>query len=157
MRRNGYTVPDMNRTLLIRSIAAFVIGTGVWFAWSQPGRQPLTIEKVTPNLYVIIGNGGNVAVLPTAEGVILVDDKFEVDYANIMAEVKKFTSQPVKYVINTHHHGDHSGSNAKMQALGAQIVASEAAWQNMVDLKQPGLPTVTIEHEARNHVCRHRR
>jgi glyoxylase-like metal-dependent hydrolase (beta-lactamase superfamily II) len=62
-----------------------------------------------------------------------VDDKFEVDADNILAMLKKVTNQPVKYVINTHHHGDHSGSNAKMQAIGAVVIASEPARQNMVD------------------------
>jgi cyclase len=77
-----------------------------------------------------------------------VDDKFEVDFANIVAEVKKLTNQPIKYVINTHHHADHSGSNAKMQQLNVQVVASEQARENMVDGKMPGLPAIVFEHHA---------
>ena len=81
----------------------------------------------------------------TNEGVVLVDDKFDIDHANILAQLKTFTNQPIKYVINTHHHGDHSGSNAKMQALGAQVVSSQQAREHMVDGNQPGLPNVTID------------
>ena len=54
----------------------------------------------------------------TNQGVILVDDKFEIDHDNIMAMLKTVTNQPVKYVIDTHHHADHSGGNAKLQADG---------------------------------------
>jgi glyoxylase-like metal-dependent hydrolase (beta-lactamase superfamily II) len=69
-----------------------------------------------------------------------------------MAQLKKVTSQPVKYVINPHFHGDHSGGNAKLQALSAQVVASEAARQKMVETKMPGLPNVTLENRLRLYV-----
>jgi len=87
-------------------------------------------------------------VMVTNEGLILVDDKFEIDHATILAELKKISSQPVKYVINTHHHGDHSGGNPKLQALGAQVVTSWQARQNMVEGKQPGLSNITIENKG---------
>jgi glyoxylase-like metal-dependent hydrolase (beta-lactamase superfamily II) len=51
-------------------------------------------------------------------------------------------------VINTHHHGDHSGDNAKLQAMGAQVVTSWQARQNMVDGNQPGLSNITIDDKA---------
>src|SRR6266566_420677 len=70
----------------------------------------------------------------------------------LVAEVKKLTPLPIKYVINTHHHGDHSGSNAKMQAMNVQVIASEQARENMVDAKQPGQPTMTFDHQARVHL-----
>jgi cyclase len=77
-----------------------------------------------------------------------VDDKFDIDHAGIMAELKKITDKPVKYVINTHHHGDHSGGNAKMQAMDAKVVASQEAREQMVIANQPGLPDIVIEHHA---------
>jgi cyclase len=114
----------------------------------QFGNQPakLDLVKVKDDLFVIHNPfvPGNTTVLVTNEGVILVDDKFEQDAANILAMVKTLTSQPVRYVVNTHHHGDHSGGNVKMQAAGAQIVASEAAYRHFVDAKQPGQPTLTV-------------
>ena len=54
----------------------------------------------------------------------------------------------MKYVINTHHHADHSGGNAKMQGMDAQIIASEQARENMVEGKQPGLPNIVFERHA---------
>src|SRR5580704_17898453 len=66
----------------------------------------------------------------------------------ILAQLKKVTSKPIKYVINTHHHGDHSGSNAKMQKMDVQIIASQHARENMVDGNQPGLPNVVFDHRS---------
>jgi glyoxylase-like metal-dependent hydrolase (beta-lactamase superfamily II) len=91
-------------------------------------------------------------VLVTNEGVVLVDDKFAVDFDNIVAEVKKITPQPIKYVVNTHHHGDHTGGNAKMQGLNAQIIASEQARRYMVDGKMAGMPAVTYEGRGFIHL-----
>jgi cyclase len=110
--------------------------------------------KVKDDLYVIHNDfvPGNTTALVTNAGVVLVDDKFEIDHNNIMAELKKITSQPVKYVINTHHHADHSGGNAKMQQMNVQVVASEEAFENMVSAKQPGIPNVTIGHEGNVHL-----
>src|SRR5262245_4530238 len=77
--------------------------------WNQAAK--LDLVKVKDDLYVIHNDfvPGNTTALITNEGVVLVDDKFEIDSANILAELKKITNQPVKYVINTHYHGDHSG------------------------------------------------
>ena len=92
---------------------------------------------------------GNTTVLVTNEGVVLVDDKFEIDHENIMAQLKKITNQPVKYVINTHYHADHSGGNPKLQALGAQVVTSQQARDKMVEVKQPGQANITLENSVR--------
>jgi len=106
--------------------------------------------KLKDDLFVIHNDyvPGNTTVMVTNEGLILVDDKFEIDHASILAELKKISSQPVKYVINTHHHADHSGGNAKLQALGAQVVTSWQARQAMVDGAQTGLSNITIENKA---------
>jgi glyoxylase-like metal-dependent hydrolase (beta-lactamase superfamily II) len=81
--------------------------------------------------------------------VILVDDKYEIDHANVMAQLKKVTNQPVRYVINTHYHADHSGGNAKLQALGARAVSSEKARERMVAGKQSGLTDITFDQRIR--------
>jgi cyclase len=127
------------------------------YVYGQQQQQPskLNTIKVKDGLYVIHNDfvPGNTTALVTTEGVVLVDDKFEVDHDNILAELKKVTSQPVKYVINTHHHFDHSGGNAKMLAMGGvQVIAAETAWQNMVDGNLPGRPSVTFDRQAHLHV-----
>lgn len=122
---------------------------GSWLAYTQNrGAQQASnkLNKIGSDLYEIEGDGGNVAVYITDEGVILVDDKFEYDYNDIVDKVKSVTSQPIRYVLNTHHHGDHTGGNAKFPAT-TEIIAHVNARKNMIDGKQPGPPRVTFTQE----------
>jgi glyoxylase-like metal-dependent hydrolase (beta-lactamase superfamily II) len=116
---------------------------------AQFGTEPakVSLVKVRDDVYVIQNDfaPGNATALITDEGVILVDDKFEVDHDNVVAMLKTVTSQPVKYVINTHYHADHSGGNAKLQAEGTLAVASIQARRRMVEGSQPGLPDITVQ------------
>lgn len=134
----------MRRALLVSFAAA-----GLWLAWAQT-QQPaqLTLEKVTDNLYVIVGSGGNVAVVPTSEGVILVDDKFPQDNPQIVAKVRSITDKPIRYVVNTHHHGDHTGGNAAMLGGGAEILLHRNARGHMVKGEMPGIPRISFADEA---------
>ena len=148
----------MKKSLISRlTLAALMVAAmGVAYLHAQFGNAPskLNTVKITDDLFVIHNAfvPGNTTALVTNEGVILVDDKFEVDFPNIVAEVKKLTNQPIKYVVNTHHHGDHSGGNAKMQAMNVQVVASEQARENMIDGKMPGAPTMAFDHHASIHL-----
>jgi cyclase len=122
----------------------------VWSQQGQPPKQPITVQKVTDNLWVLMtNNAGNVAVMPTSEGVLLVDDKFDQDGPEILAKVKTISDKPIKYILNTHQHGDHTGGNAFMLTnTPAQILIHKNARANMVAGKQPGLPQVTYADEA---------
>jgi cyclase len=141
-----------NSSARLSLAGAMIAAMCVAYLHAQFGTAPakLNTVKITDDLYVIHNDfvPGNTTALITNEGVVLVDDKFEIDFPNIVAEVKKLTTQPIKYVINTHHHNDHSGSNAKMQAMNVQVIASEQARENMVDAKQPGQPTMTFDRYA---------
>src|SRR5580658_7677217 len=135
----------MPKTLLVRLSAVTVFSVGAWVAYTQNPQAPpdLKLEKIKDDLYAIIGDGGNVAVYVTGEGVILIDDKFERDYSDILAKVKSVTNQPVKYVLNTHQHGDHTGGNEKFLP-STEIIAHKNARANMVTGKMPGLPRVSF-------------
>lgn len=106
-----------------------------WFAWTQTQPAKLTISKVKDGLYNIEGDGGNVAALVTDEGVLLVDDKFEQDHEAIVSSVKSVTSQPIRYIVTTHHHSDHSGGNGKFIS-SAEIISTANARANILNHKQ---------------------
>ncbi len=138
----------MRRFIPLLTIALLVLGAALHQGLAQPqpkqkqpGRPPLGTEKIADDLFVIIGNGGNVAALVTDEGVVLVDDKFEQDYDGIMAQVRTFTDKPVKYVVTTHHHSDHSGGNTRFIEV-AEIISHKNARANIVAGKQPNAGTV---------------
>ena len=139
----------MKRMALIRVSAALAALLGVWIAYTQNPQAPAqnSLQKVKDDLYVIEGDGGNVAIYLTDDGVILVDDQFDRDFNDIMAKVKSLSAKPVRYVFNTHHHPDHSGSNEKM-LITAEVIAQRNARVNMVNGKQPGPPRLTFGDQA---------
>ncbi len=133
----------MSRTLAARLAALSVLIGGCWLAYTQNPAQPpkLTISNVKGDLYAIEGDGGNVAVLVTTEGVILVDDKFERDHEAILEQVKSVTAQPVKYILTTHYHSDHSGGNARFLST-AEIISTANARTAILEHKQPNADDV---------------
>lgn len=145
----------MRKSSIIRLSAAVLLLAGLWMAYTQgPPPAKLDLVKVKDDLYVIHNEvvPGNSTALITTDGVLLVDDKFDVDHNGIMEQLKKVTDKPIKYVVNTHHHADHSGGNTKMQDMNALVVASEEARENMLDAKQPGLPSIVIQHHAHIYI-----
>jgi cyclase len=130
----------MSRTFLTRISAGALFLVGCWIAYTQTQNPPkLTINKVKDDLYEIEGDGGNVAVYITSEGVILVDDKYDQDHEQIVANVKSVTNQPIKYILSTHYHADHSGGNAKFLPT-AEIISTLNAHNNIVNHVQSNAP-----------------
>ena len=110
---------------------------------APPPPVPLTIEAIAPDTYVVRGEGGNTTVIVSDEGVLLVDVKFERNFNDLVAKIKSVTDKPVKYVINSHSHGDHTGGNQKFQDASAVIIAHKNARAAMITGKQPGPPQIT--------------
>jgi cyclase len=103
-------------------------------------------------LFVIPGfdgglSGGNVAVRVTDNGVVLVDNKFPYSHGDIMTQVRKVSEAPIRYVLNTHHHSDHAGSNSGFMP-GAQVIGHENVRANMFKNNQAGAPPVTYSHST---------
>lgn len=107
----------------------------------------LSIEQVKAGLYIIIGSGGNVGVRVTNAGVILIDDKYPQNFDEIQSLVASVSDLPVRYVINTHHHGDHSGGNAGYIQI-AEIIAHKNARENMIRGDQDAPPRIIYTEET---------
>ena len=142
----------MLRTILLRASALGLLLAGAWLTYTQnQPAPPIGIQKLKDDLYVIgVTKGvgaGNVAVQVTDEGVILVDDMFDRNHDEILEKLRTVTDKPIKYVLNTHQHDDHSGGNAKMLAMNADVISHRTARANMALLKQPGLARVTFSDE----------
>ncbi|MDH3206571.1 MAG: MBL fold metallo-hydrolase [Gemmatimonadota bacterium] len=134
----------MNR-LLERALLCAVLATlGVSDTEAQ---DALTIEPVKDGLYAIFGSGGNVGVRVTSEGVILVDDKYPQNFEEIQRLVRRVSDLPVRYVINTHHHGDHSGGNVGYIGI-SEVIAHQNARDNMVRGNQDAPPRVVFTDQT---------
>ena len=77
------------------------------------------------------GSGGNIGVLVGADGVLVVDDEYAPLVPKILAAVKQLSPKPVRFVVNTHWHGDHTGGNAGMGTEGAVIVAQDNVFKRL--------------------------
>lgn len=75
------------------------------------------------NMYMLEGQGGNITVAVAADGVIMVDSEFAPLHDKIKAEIATVTQQPIKYLIDTHFHGDHTGGNELFAKDGAEVIA----------------------------------
>jgi glyoxylase-like metal-dependent hydrolase (beta-lactamase superfamily II) len=131
-----------NIVVLVVAVSALIAVTLA--RGQQPKGEPFStaITKLKEGLYVIPGydgaaTGGNVAVRVTNEGVIVVDDKLPNLYSDIVGKVKSVSPLPIKYVLNTHQHGDHTGSNAQFLKT-AEILMHRNARANMIKNNQPG-------------------
>src|SRR5207237_1354718 len=134
---------------------------------------PMRADKVKDGLYVIRGpflpcmtgcrsgqtgdglihESGDVAVRVTPDGLIVVDDKFASQAADVFAQVKKISPLPVKYLLNSHHHGDHASGNAYARdMLGVNIIAHKNIRENFLRIKQAGEPNITFANEAAVHL-----
>lgn len=123
---------------------------------SDPGYE-MGVVKLADDLFVLRSlpaGPGDVTVLITDEGVLLVDDKFESDFERIVETVAQLTDRPIRYVVNTHLHSDHTGGNALMRMAGVTIIAStntRRSFETYPELHD-ALPDVTTDTHVRLYV-----
>lgn len=105
--------------------AATLIGCGITSAFGQQDFSAVQIkpEPVAPGVTMLAGSGGNMSLFTGPEGAILVDDQYAPLTTRILATVRTLTDKPLRFVVNTHWHGDHTGGNENLGALGLPIVA----------------------------------
>ena len=109
---------------LIAITAAFLTSP---LAVAQGDFSDVKIEttKVTTGIYMLQGRGGNIGVSAGDDGVVLIDDQYAPLTAKIEAAIDKITDRPVRFVLNTHWHGDHTGGNEYFGKTGGVIVAHD--------------------------------
>jgi len=97
-------------------------------AASKPVDGPkMTIKsvKLADGFYMLTGPGGNIGVSSGEDGLFVIDDKFDRFGEEIIIRLREISDGPIRYVLNTHYHGDHTGANAKMKSTGAVVTAHE--------------------------------
>lgn len=110
-------------------------------------------QQVKQNLYMLKGAGGNIGALVGVDGILLVDDQFEPLAHKIEQAVFDLTSEKKKvtYVVNTHYHGDHVGSNAYF-SKSASVIAHENVRKRLSVKSKQGLPVITYQGGVKLHL-----
>jgi cyclase len=139
---------------------AFIAIGGVALAQAPDfSKVQIKTNKISDNFYTLDGQGGTIGLLTGQDGVFMVDGQFAPLTDKIVAAIKQITNAPIKFLVNTHVHGDHTGGNENLGKLGVTIVArnelrnrlmhpAPAANGTAPPATLPiGLPTITYNNE----------
>jgi cyclase len=127
---------------------AFGLGTAA-LAQTPPAaaRPPLVIKPVKPDLFMVVGAGGNTTVRVTPEGVVVVDAKNpgQPIYDELTVAIATVSGgKPVKWLIDTHHHADHTGNNGRFLAAGVKVIGQKNLPLELAKfVPPPNNPTLT--------------
>ena len=107
-------------------------------AAQQPGRGggqaqnfdtiEIKVQPVQGNIYMLVGAGGNVTVQTGKDGVLVVDTQYAPLSTKIVAAIRTLSSGPIRYIVNTHVHGDHTGGNANLRKAGSTIAGGNVSF-----------------------------
>jgi glyoxylase-like metal-dependent hydrolase (beta-lactamase superfamily II) len=132
---------------LFAVIAAFACGGSAPGQGIDYAKIEILTEKVAPNLYVLSGSagadpghqdaaGGRIGVLAGSDGIFMVDAQYAQITDKVVAAIRKISGEPIRFLVNTHVHPDHTAGNANIVKLGAVLLAREELRQEM--LRPPG-------------------
>lgn len=126
------------------------------FAFQDMSEITIEVIPVSENVYMLKGRGGNIGVSVGNDGVFMIDDQFAPLTPKILEAVKSISDKPIKFLVNTHYHGDHTGGNSNFEKKGALILAHENVRKRLKeDEKNPegaGLPIVTFDSKLQLHL-----
>ncbi|WP_298508621.1 MBL fold metallo-hydrolase [uncultured Kordia sp.] len=115
----------------LKTTLSLIFLCSVSIGFAQKKEVQIKVTKVTDHVYMLVGQGGNIAISVGEDGVFMIDDQFAHLTPKILKAIQEITDQPVEFLINTHWHGDHTGGNENMQKEGAVIVAHENVRKRM--------------------------
>lgn len=122
--------PKANRSTNV--VVAAVVAAGIVAVWAghasaqpaEPNFDDVEIHTlhVRDDIYMLVGAGGNTTVQVGEDGVFMVDTQFAPLSDKIVAAIREITDKPIRYIINTHYHGDHIGGNEPLKAAGSTVI-----------------------------------
>ena len=102
-----------------------LIGTTAVAQQDDFSKVQIKVTRVSGNIYMLEGAGGNIAASVGEDGIVIVDDQFAPLAEKIQAALKDITNKPVRFIINTHYHGDHTGGNEPFSNAGSTVIAQD--------------------------------
>ncbi|MEQ1831644.1 MAG: MBL fold metallo-hydrolase [Candidatus Eisenbacteria bacterium] len=125
----------LSRRLWAALAAATLVGGAAAAVVAQGRFDKIEVksEKLADGLWVLYGAGGNIGVRAGADGVLLVDAQYAEMSPKVLAAVKQLSDQPIRWLVNTHWHGDHTGGNANMTAAGALLFAHDRVRERLLE------------------------
>jgi len=124
------------------------------FAQRDFSNVEIKVIPVAKNIFMLEGSGGNIGVSIGSDGNLIVDDQFAPLSEKIDAALQKLNPGKLRFVLNTHHHGDHTGGNAAFGAKEATIIAQTNVRKRLASeasAKKEGLPVITFDQSASVH------
>ncbi|HYW73250.1 MAG TPA: MBL fold metallo-hydrolase [Pyrinomonadaceae bacterium] len=112
-------------TIAFATVALFLTCTAAGAQQQDFSKVQIKVTKVSGNIYMLEGSGGNIAASVGEDGIVIVDDQFAPLADKIQAALKDITNKPVRFVINTHYHGDHTGGNEPFSNAGSTVIAQD--------------------------------
>lgn len=156
----------LTKALALTVILLLVLAAGPLRA-QQPDFSKVEIQtiQVADGIYMLVGQGGNIGVCIGEDGVFLIDNQFAQLTDKIIAAVRTLTDQPIKFLINTHWHADHTGGNENFGNLGVTLIAQDNVYVRMSNEQvgpfsgrvsppapEAALPVITFKDEITFHM-----
>lgn len=133
-------VPNNQHIRPMKKFLASLFGLGTALLTAQPNFDQVQITSVqlSDQVYALSGAGGNMGLAVGDQYAYLMDDQFAPLSEKILAAVRQITDKPLRYVVNTHWHGDHTGGNANLAAQGAVLIAHDNVRKRMGSVQWAG-------------------
>ena len=128
-------------------ILTFLLIGSITTTCAQSEDVTITTHKLTENIYMLEGQGGNIGISVGSDGVFMIDSQFAPLTSKILEAIKKLSDKPIKYLANTHHHGDHTGGNENISKLNTPIIAHDNVYKrikNNPKQSDASLPIITF-------------